>query len=108
MKRVSIQAFSNLLSHLVLFNYECKIQICKGEKTKYRLKTGEMSDTYLTHVCRLWQSVDSLERIDKKKTVLLLQLMKAAGRKLQFFNLFFLDSLGFMVVCRHESLPFLT
>ena len=29
------------------------------------LKRGERSDTYLTHVCRLPQSIESLERMDK-------------------------------------------
>ena len=36
----------------------------KGEKRM--LKRGEGSDTYLTHVCRMLQSVDGLERMDKK------------------------------------------
>ena len=32
----------------------------------YSFKREETSDTYLTHVCRLLQSVESLERTDKK------------------------------------------
>ena len=34
--------------------------------SKNRLKRGERSNTYLTHVCKLPWSVQSLERIDKK------------------------------------------
>ena len=35
-------------------------------KTLNCLKRRERSDSYLTHVCRLSQSVESLKRIDKK------------------------------------------
>ena len=31
------------------------------------LNRGEKCDTYLTHVCRLLQNVDSLERIGRKQ-----------------------------------------
>jgi hypothetical protein len=36
------------------------------EKTENCLTKGERRDTYLTHVCRLLQSVKCVERIDKK------------------------------------------
>jgi hypothetical protein len=35
------------------------------EKIKNLLKRGERSDTYLIHLCRLLQSIEALERINK-------------------------------------------
>ena len=48
--------------------YICNIYIQldvrgKGERTKKMLKRGEKRNTYLTHVCRLLQS---LEKVEKK------------------------------------------
>ena len=36
----------------------------KCEKTKNKLEEGERSDTYLTHVCRLPLSTETVEKMD--------------------------------------------
>ena len=92
-----------------------------------------MSDTYLIHVCRLPQSTENLERINRKSELsantgafiscrrrltimhpltasasvminLILQLMKATVLgESSVFSLFFLNTLHSVAVCRHES-----
>ena len=43
-----------------------KVVVTQKEYSKNRLKRGESSYAYLTRVCRLPRSVESLERIDEK------------------------------------------
>ena len=83
---------------------------------KEKLTRGERSDTYLTHVCRLLQSVECLE-INRKKTGAFAQhcgfhqLWRAieswwkpqCWQKASVFFLFSQDTLYFAPVCRHQS-----
>jgi hypothetical protein len=55
---------------VICFNFvKYKKKTWKGEMIKkICFKRGERNDTYLTHVSRLLQSIDSLEKIEKNKS----------------------------------------